>query len=89
MILQIEQPGLTMPNRGYFLSGRDDPRLKAYETMVRKVMLEFGADPTTIDADMNDQIEFEIAIANVTIFYIIDICTYVWRSVSLIAVLYQ
>ncbi|OWF55370.1 neprilysin-like [Mizuhopecten yessoensis] len=62
-----DQPGLNMPGRSFFLKGRNDEKLLAYENLVKSVLLDFGADPVTVDEDVNDQIEFEIALANITI----------------------
>ncbi|XP_060075613.1 neprilysin-like [Ylistrum balloti] len=66
-VLFMDQPGLNMPGRNFYLKGRNDEKLVAYENLIKSVLHDFGADPATVDDDVNDQIELEIAIANLTI----------------------
>ncbi|XP_062574044.1 neprilysin-1-like [Saccostrea cucullata] len=65
-ILYIDQPALGLPDRDYFLKGRDDHKLKAYETYATKMAVIFGADPTTAENDMKEIVDFEIDVANAT-----------------------
>ena len=66
--LQIDQPALGLPDRDYFLRGREDRKLKAYEKYARDMAIIFGADPTTAAADMSRVVDFEIKLANVLFF---------------------
>ncbi|XP_022344014.2 neprilysin-1-like [Crassostrea virginica] len=65
-ILYIDQPALGLPDRDYFLRGREDRKLKAYEEYARDMAVIFGADPTAATADMSRVVDFEIELANAT-----------------------
>lgn len=65
-ILYIDQPQLGLPDREYFLRGRNDRKLLAYEKYAREMAVIFGADESTASNDMKDVVDFEIEIANAT-----------------------
>ncbi|XP_060077927.1 neprilysin-1-like [Ylistrum balloti] len=65
-IMYIDQPSLGMPDRKYFLNGRDDKMLKAYEKYAVELAKAFGADPTVAEQQMKEMVDFEIKIANLT-----------------------
>ncbi|XP_071109353.1 neprilysin-1-like [Haliotis cracherodii] len=67
MVIYLDQTWLGMGNRGYFLQGLQDKLLVAYRTFIRNVATELGADQTTIDADVEDLIDFEVNLANISI----------------------
>lgn len=56
-----------MPNRDYFLKGRNDPVLLAYEKFATDTAIKFGADPEVAKNDMRDMVDFEIKLANVSV----------------------
>ncbi|ESO95682.1 hypothetical protein LOTGIDRAFT_231908 [Lottia gigantea] len=64
-ILSVDQAELFMGSRDYYLNGRDDIHVKAYEEFAVKVAKKFGAiDP---EAAISDVIDFEIQVANLTV----------------------
>lgn len=65
-ILNVDQPSLGMPDRKYFLNGRNDKTLKAYEKYAVELAIAFGADPTVAQQQMTEMVDFEIAMANLT-----------------------
>ncbi|XP_060599061.1 neprilysin-like isoform X3 [Ruditapes philippinarum] len=66
-ILYIDQPDLGMPSRDYYLKGRDDKTLMAYQTMIQESAVAFGADETTAANDAKDIVDMEIELANITV----------------------
>ncbi|XP_067658960.1 neprilysin-1-like [Haliotis asinina] len=66
MVIYLDQTWLGLPNRGYYLKGVQDKYMVAYKQFIRDVATELGADQTTIDADVDDLIDFEIILANIT-----------------------
>lgn len=56
---------LGLPDRKYFLRGRDHRQLVAYEQYAREMAIIFGADETTASNDTKDIVDFEIQIAQV------------------------
>ncbi|XP_041377797.1 neprilysin-1-like [Gigantopelta aegis] len=66
-IIQIDQPDLGMPSRDYYLKGRDDPILLAYEKYARDVAIMFGANETVAIQDTAKLLDLEIQLANITI----------------------
>ena len=54
-----------MPNRDYYLKGRDDKTLLAYETYATEMAIMFGADPSMAKTDTQAMVDFEIELANV------------------------
>nr|XP_034338182.1 neprilysin-1-like [Crassostrea gigas] len=65
-MLYIDQPALGLPDRKYFLRGRDHRQLVAYEQYAREMAIIFGADETTASNDIKDILDFEIQIAQAT-----------------------
>ncbi|XP_053379958.1 neprilysin-like [Mercenaria mercenaria] len=66
-ILYIDQPYLGMPSRDYYLNGRNDETLMAYQTMIEESAVAFGADPITALNDAKDMVDMEIELANITV----------------------
>lgn len=66
-VLYIDQQGFGMPNRDYFLKGRNDKTLLAYETFATQFAVMFGANPTRAMIDMKDMVDFEIRLANISL----------------------
>lgn len=56
-----------MPSRDYYLKGRDDKTLMAYQTMLQDSAIAFGADKDTAMTDAKALVDMEIEIANVSI----------------------
>lgn len=65
-ILTIDQTSLGMPSRDYYLKGRNDSMLLAYQKMKKDLAIAFGADPDTAEQDAKDLVDFEIELANIT-----------------------
>ncbi|XP_048750063.2 neprilysin-1-like [Ostrea edulis] len=65
-ILYIDQPALGLPDRDYFLKGRDDRKLLAYEKYATEMAIIFGADSGEAADAMKEVVDFEIDIANAT-----------------------
>ena len=55
-----------MPSREYYLKGREDKQLLAYETLAREVALKFGANPNRTKKEMREMVDFEVQLANVS-----------------------
>nr|XP_034338189.1 neprilysin-1-like isoform X1 [Crassostrea gigas] len=64
--LYIDQPQLGLPDREYFLRGRNDRKLVAYEKYAQEIAIIFGADAIAAFNDIKDIVDFEIEIANAT-----------------------
>lgn len=65
-ILYIDQPQLGLPDREYFLRGRNDRKLLAYQKYAQEMAVIFGAEESTASEDMKDVVDYEIEIANST-----------------------
>lgn len=68
-ILQIDQAGLGLPERDYYLnkSISEDKVLKAYLKYLTEVGMLLGGEENSTRQQMKDVIEFEAQIANITI----------------------
>lgn len=55
-----------MPSRDYYLKGRNDTMLMAYQTMLEEMSVAFGANPAIAKQDAEDIVDFEIELANVS-----------------------
>ncbi|XP_060595555.1 neprilysin-1-like isoform X2 [Ruditapes philippinarum] len=64
-VLYLDQPDLGMPDRDYYLKGRDDRTLMAYQAMIRDIGIAFGADPDTASTDARFIVDMEVQLANV------------------------
>ncbi|XP_021361073.1 membrane metallo-endopeptidase-like 1 isoform X2 [Mizuhopecten yessoensis] len=65
-IMYLDQPSLGMPDRKYYLNGRNDRTLKAYEKYAVELAKAFGANQATAEQQMKEMVDFEIKIANLT-----------------------
>ena len=63
-----------MPDREYYLRGRDDVSIMAYQTMIRDIATAFGADPITASNDAKFIVDMEIQLANVWFSSLCNIC---------------
>lgn len=66
-IVLNQQAQLPMTHRDYYLKGRDDNLLQVYRRYAMKVVTSFGADESQAERDVEDIIDFEIDLANITI----------------------
>lgn len=64
-MLQLDQASLGMPSREYYLKGRDDRPLMAYENLARSVATVLGADTQQAETEMKEMVDFEIELAKV------------------------
>ena len=55
-----------MLSRDYYLKGRNDTKLMAYEKMQSEIAIAFGADRATAEEDAKNMVDFEIELANVS-----------------------
>lgn len=63
----MDQPDLGMPSRAYYLKSRTDTILRGYETFAVKMATLLGAEPAAAARELAEAIDFEIAIANVSL----------------------
>ncbi|ESO95681.1 hypothetical protein LOTGIDRAFT_214791 [Lottia gigantea] len=63
-VILLDQGLLFMVSRSYYLNGRDDVHVQAYEKYVVEVAKKFGAKSP--ESDVRDVIDFEIQMANLT-----------------------
>ncbi|KAK2184852.1 hypothetical protein NP493_250g03007 [Ridgeia piscesae] len=66
-IIQFDQGGLGMPSRDYFLDSRYSSQLNAYRKFTTEIAIALGGDKATSARDMNDMVDFEISLANITV----------------------
>ena len=64
---QIDQTSLGMPSRDYYLKGRNNTMLMAYQKMRTEIAVAFGADRDTAEEDTKNMVDFEIELANVSV----------------------
>jgi len=62
-----QQAQMPMTHRDYYLKGRHDRVLQVYRSFALKVVKSFGADESQAEQDVDDLIDFEIDLANVSI----------------------
>lgn len=65
--LQIDQLILALPSREYYLKTSSRTDLKAYHNYMTKIAIILGADPATAADNMQEVLNFEIQLANVSI----------------------
>jgi len=58
---------MPMTHRDYYLKGRNDRVMDVYREFAMKVAKSLGADESQAQRDINDLIDFEIHLANVSI----------------------
>jgi membrane metallo-endopeptidase-like protein 1 len=68
MCVQIDQPKLGLPSRDYFLKGREEKAFVAYEKFMQGLALSLGANKTTVQQDVDEVLQFEVDLANVSRF---------------------
>lgn len=61
---QFDEPTLGL-SREFLLRGEGDSVVNAYLNYMVNLATLFGADPETARSDLDDALEFEIALANV------------------------
>ncbi|XP_072047613.1 endothelin-converting enzyme homolog [Amphiura filiformis] len=66
-VIYLDQAGLGMGSRDYYLKDTNANYKKAYMDLMIKVTKMLGADETTATDDMNDVLEFETILANMTV----------------------
>lgn len=65
-ILLVDQLILALPSREYYLKSNSNTDLEAYLNYMTKIALILGADPATASDDMQEVLEFETQLANVS-----------------------
>ncbi|XP_077998492.1 endothelin-converting enzyme 1-like [Glandiceps talaboti] len=66
-IVQIDQAGLGLPDRDFYLKNTSQEILDAYLIYMRTVTTLMGADINATEAEMEEILQFEIDLANVTL----------------------
>ena len=61
----MDQPGLLLPSRDYYLKGRDDEMIKGIETIIKTFAYMIGGSAIEVERDVPDVVDFEIALAKV------------------------
>lgn len=61
----MDQPGLLLPSRDYYLKGRDDVMIKGIETIIKTFAYMIGGSAIEVERDVTDVVDFEIALAKV------------------------
>lgn len=64
--LKIDQSNFALPSNDYYVRGRGDPMIEAYVTYALSVAIALGADPAVAKKDVDDLIDFEIELSNVS-----------------------
>lgn len=64
---QLDQFHLGLPHRNYYLDSDFSTEFNAYKTFIKEIAVYLGADLQTVDQDVNDVMEFETYMANVSI----------------------
>lgn len=54
-----------MPGRDYYLKGRNDSTLMAYQNFAVEVAIMLNADPARARKEMTEIVDFEVLLANV------------------------
>lgn len=57
---------MALPSREYYLKGSSKIDLMAYHNYMTKIAIILGADPATVADDMQEVLDFEIQLANVS-----------------------
>lgn len=65
---QIDQLILALPSREYYLKDNSRTDLLAYHNYMTKIAMILGADEATVSDDMQEVLDFEIQLANVSLF---------------------
>ncbi|KAL4221845.1 Membrane metallo-endopeptidase-like 1 [Mactra antiquata] len=65
-IIYIDQPGLGLPGRSYYLESNLEHMKEAYVKLAWSVAELFGADQTMAEADMREMLQMETDIANIS-----------------------
>ncbi|XP_052285288.1 membrane metallo-endopeptidase-like 1 [Dreissena polymorpha] len=65
-IIYVDQPGLGMPSRDYYLKERNATDLMAYQTMLEEIAVALGADQGRASLAAKQVVDLEIDLANTT-----------------------
>lgn len=66
-MIDVDQPLLGMPDRSYLLKGINDTAVKAYYKMMVESVVLLGVNRTYAEKEMVDVLDFEIALANMSL----------------------
>ncbi|XP_070206748.1 neprilysin-1-like [Littorina saxatilis] len=66
-ILVLDQPPMGLPGRKYYQVERNDSILMAYEALMHNIAVALGGNPLSVARDVKDVMDFEIALANITV----------------------
>ncbi|XP_061162969.1 neprilysin-like isoform X2 [Saccostrea echinata] len=65
-VLYLDNPGFIMPDRTHYNKPKDNPLMKAYVELGVKVAVEFGTKREAAQKDMEDILDLEIILANIS-----------------------
>ena len=65
-LCQIDEPSLGIPSRAYYLNEDKRPVLQAYQQYAVELAVLLGASRPTAVMDMENVIQFEMKLANVS-----------------------
>lgn len=64
-VIYMDQPGLLLPSRDYYLKGRNDEIIKGIETIIKTFAYMIGGSAIEVERDVPDVVDFEIALAKI------------------------
>lgn len=67
---------LALPSREYYLKGSSKSDLMAYHNYMTKIAIILGANPATVADDMQEVLDFEMQLANVSATIISNLCSF-------------
>lgn len=73
-LLQLDQFNLGLPHRRYYLEPDFRKEFNAYKTFIKDIAMYLGADSQTAEQDVDDIMEFETYMANVSFTFAIYNC---------------
>ena len=79
-IYQLDQAWFGMPDRSYYLDDQYTVKLQAYKTLMMKVAIYLGGEQEQAIKDVQDIIDFEIELANVSFVVLLKLSANSFRS---------
>ncbi|KAK3095559.1 hypothetical protein FSP39_016105 [Pinctada imbricata] len=66
-VLHLDQSGYGLPGRKYYLKGRKDRMVMAYEKLANSIAVGVGADPVVAKRDVQKLIDLEFEVAKIAV----------------------
>ena len=64
--ISFDQPGLSL-SREYMIQGLKNENVRHYFNLMKRTALAFGADPETVEKELEEVLNFEIKLSNATL----------------------